>query len=62
MNVNDVRGRLALESSLQIEVRGRRPLPSPQTSTTGLSYNDENSVDKTVHSFISKIAAEDILY
>ena len=35
MNVNDVRGRLALESPLQIEVRGRRPLPSPQTSTTG---------------------------
>ena len=35
MNVNDVRGRLALESPLQNEVRGRRPLPSPQTSTTG---------------------------
>ena len=37
MNVNDVRGRLALESPLQIEVRGRRPLPSPQTSTTGFT-------------------------
>ena len=46
MNVNDVRGRLALQSPLQIEVRGRRPLPSPQTSTTDYDSYTVNGIPR----------------